>query len=355
MNRYSVLTTYHSTELINTNVMISVPNNRILRTIIDDNTPYLVFEAPDHCNGDYKITARLSTWSSKYQTQFEVAKVGEIEEETNCKIYEDDQIILIFIIETGSLLKYDKISNDLLVLNDNEEMLIVDVNRSIRLLFFSLLEKVGAICIHGSAGVKEGRVIIFAGHSGNGKSTNLLETMKSFGFDPLSFDTVFLRRDKRNEYFEVYGWPTTCNLSLGTLSDFEELAAFYPPEFNHLSYSDRHSSPYKVSLDAKAVVDAFGMKIVPNGQLDTIVFVNFQAVIPIGVTRIREMEEINRRLLDNYISGEKQYPQFHMLWNEKPNQDLQNIFNEKLSETEIYLLNWGGSPSQMLRQAKLFE
>lgn len=333
-------------------VQVSFPDARLCRMIMNDNEPYFKFSErlPYQDLEIIKMELYLSDWPIGVSSQFISETESLMENETRCKKVLSGTKTLLYIIDTGTLVSFEHIHKIIEIYNQDSEMLVLDSNRCIRILLWSFLEHEKHVCIHGSAAIKDGKVIVFSGDSGNGKSTNLLECIRLFGCNQLSFDTVFMRRQGSD--IIVYGWPSTCNLSLGTMTDYEELLPFFPPEYSKLTYLERHANPNKVCLDAHGALDAFGAKMIPHGRLDTMVFVSFMTEVPIGLHKIKDKAEIEGLVRANSFMGETFYPQLSELWaangNEQSVRDLSVAISEGI---EVYRLNWAPSPYKLLESS----
>ncbi|QWL28854.1 hypothetical protein E2R33_09750 [Rathayibacter toxicus] len=113
-----------------------------------------------------------------------------------------------------------------------------DLIELVRDLVLKDQENRGALVLHSTAAVRDGRAVLIAGLKGAGKSTILLELVEHCGYRILSGDKTLVRQNSEGAIV-VTGWPDYPHLGYATIAKYEELPAIagiaddYPPPDDH--------------------------------------------------------------------------------------------------------------------------
>ena len=124
-------------------------------------------------------------------------------------------------------------------------------------------ENRGAVVLHGTAAVRDGRAILITGLKGAGKSTVLLELVEHFGYTVLSGDKTLVRRDALGGTV-VTGWPDYPHLGFATIDKYPGLREIAGITDDYVPNPDHAFSPIgKFAVDPLAFRDRF-----PSAPLD---------------------------------------------------------------------------------------
>lgn len=135
--------------------------------------------------------------------------------------------------------------------------------------------------------------ILICGASGNGKTSTLLNFMKSCDGELIANDKTFLFLGNKNELIS-YGWPTVVTIGVGSLKQYNNLEKFlfdindincsqelygYKPNKKYISYTEEQLKKLpkegnKLAMSHVMLANLFDKKILPMTQVDVIVNVN---------------------------------------------------------------------------------
>lgn len=246
------------------------------------------------------------------------------------------------------------------VLNGDEAALARDTVRILKSLVSLHAEARGAIMVHSSGVVlRDGRTVLFPGDSRNGKTTVLLEALTRFDGDMLSCDTCMLRVAAGR--LAARGWPSNFSVSIGTMYDYDVLTPMLPEDRRGLDYGEAWAIFDKHVLDAKQVVRALDVAIVPEREVAAVVCLSFAPEAPIGLRPLTDRKRLWSWLQKVYLgSRDPLYPNWHRYWEvdeQAIDRSIEGIVDHLCDSPHValYELNWAPSLDRLLRNVPLLD
>lgn len=266
----------------------------------------------------------------------------------------------IHIDKTGSTCLFMPDRRRIQVLNGDEAALARDTVRILKSLASLHAESRGAVMVHSSGVVlRDGRTVLFPGDSRNGKTTVLLEALTRFDGDMLSCDTCMLQAVSGR--LVARGWPSNFSVSIGTMYDYDVLTPMLPEDKRGLDYGEAWAIFDKHVLDARDVVRALDVAIVPEHEVAAVVCLSFAPEAPIGLRPLTDRERLRAWLQKVYLgSRDPLYPNWHGYWEvdeQAIDRSIDGIVDHLCNSPHValYELNWAPSLDRLLRSAPLLD
>lgn len=273
--------------------------------------------------------------------------------------YDADSFYIVYIEKTKSLFVFKKNVNVIYLINNEISSLCLDTARIIKSLISIQEELNNKLMLHASGVIIEkNKGLLLCGDSRNGKTSILLELISKFKTDVLSCDTSIV--SKKDNGITARGWPSNFSVSTGTMFDYECLAPLIPDDRKNLTYRQAWEIYDKYVVDTFDVVRNAKTKIIPEVNVDIIIFLKFNPAGPIGINKITDFDIIHQWIKKVYLgSRDELYPNWHEYWITPDNtidENIKSMVNHILNnKIEIYEMNWAPGPEQLLRNIDLLD
>lgn len=167
---------------------------------------------------------------------------------------------------------------NLYIENQNKDIANQWLLRISREVLFQEANNKGYVALHASCCIKDDNAILFFGDKGHGKSTSLITFVKKFGYNPLSNDIVFVRKNSEHDY-DVLGFPFKVSVG-GSLLDLID------------GENGNHTSECfdKVFFKPNEFCDWLETKWVWFGKLHQLCYVNLSLIHKPKITSINKEE-----------------------------------------------------------------
>lgn len=174
---------------------------------------------------------------------------------------------------------------------------VVTPMRLIRSLFMENISTSydNSLYFHAACFTYKKKGILLCGASGNGKTSTLLDFMKTCDGELVANDKVFLYVDE-NIGLVSYGWPTVVTIGVGNLKQYKELEKFlwnieeiscsqelygYKPNREYLNYTDEQLKNLpkignKLVISHEKLATLFNKSILPKSKIDVIINVDHE-------------------------------------------------------------------------------
>lgn len=188
------------------------------------------------------------------------------------RIVERDGARWIWLSPSGALLR--RAGTELTLWAPDEDAARVPVIRIVEDLILDEAQRRGAIVLHASAVVVNGRAVLFCGNKGAGKTTALLRALEITDGGLLANDNVCLVA--RGEHYQARAWPAFLKAEAGTVASTGPLARDLPDTHRRWLGDDAalwdiyekvalYPAQAAVRFDARAVAEAVvGTLILPQ-------------------------------------------------------------------------------------------
>lgn len=202
---------------------------------------------------------------------------------------------------SGALVTSQPVARTVEVMGFDEKSLRIPSLRLIEDIFSNALQNRGAIFVHASAVVVDGRAVLFVGNKGAGKTTILAHCLGGFSVSKMANDTVCIWLD--NGQPVARGWPTFFKAQAGTLATTPELARDFPFHAKGALDDDVELWSYyeKVALYPGEAAERFHSDIIAQSPLMAIVFSEFSRENIPNLERVSWSSEEAK--LDDYLQG----------------------------------------------------
>lgn len=146
-----------------------------------------------------------------------------------------------------------------------------EVHQLIRDMITRDVEKKGVIMVHAGAVVIDGTCLGIGGEKGKGKTTLIASLLLEKNAGYLSNDRTCMLDS--GGCIKVYGWPTTCNIAVGTLAHFEKLRQYLPDvKYLDVDLQQLWYSGEKLHLTPQEILAVFDVKFVRQTRLNMFIF-----------------------------------------------------------------------------------
>ncbi|HEU5319603.1 MAG TPA: hypothetical protein VFX28_02285, partial [Methylomirabilota bacterium] len=176
---------------------------------------------------------------------------------------------------SGAVVRADAAARAVDVWGASGAALRVPVLRLVEDLTLDEVQRAGAVVLHASAVVVDGRAVLAVGNKRAGKTTTLCRLLAAFDADKMANDNVCLFR--RAGAVVARGWPSFFKVAAATVASHLELAGDFPPaERARLGSDAALWSVYeKVVLYPAQGAARFGARLRPEAPLGCIVLPRF--------------------------------------------------------------------------------
>jgi hypothetical protein len=265
---------------------------------------------------------------------------------------------LIRIDSTNSWLQFDAIAKTVEMFQEDTSLQSIDGIRFIKGVVTSGLEKTGAIQIHSSGVVIDGKAVLLFGDMWQGKTTLLLELLSKFNVSQLSCDTVCLCPNKEGG-IEARGWPSPFSMSHGTMLDHKELHPFIPDSRLNTDYSTLWKEGKKTVLTTQQIVDLFNTDVRNScGHVSLCLVVKYSPGELTQVSEILTEEELISYLHIVYLGSRD--PIYHHNWHgyidcghDIIESNIRSVAKYLIDNSEVKLFTWAPSAESMMKSIPL--
>ncbi|MDO3386011.1 hypothetical protein QWI17_09200 [Gilvimarinus sp. SDUM040013] len=168
------------------------------------------------------------------------------------------------------------------------QSLLLSVNRIIRCVVFWELMARGCVPFHAASVSRGGRSVCVSGNKHSGKTTSMLNLLKTKKFDMQANDKVLLRSDN-SEYF-CFSLPISVNVRPGTANLF--------------SMKDRADHYYRLNMSTLELCNTFGVRPTFKTFLQGFIYTTYEPGSgELEVYRIESKQERLRQLKSNRLSN----------------------------------------------------
>jgi hypothetical protein len=181
---------------------------------------------------------------------------------------------------------------------DDEASLRVPVLRIVEDLLLDEAQRRGAVVLHASSVVVDGKAVLFVGNKGAGKTSSLIRALEHFDAALLANDNVCMVQ--MDDGFRARAWPAFLKVEVGTAASTRALAATVPPLVRPwLSDDSALWDIYeKVALYPSEVAARIGSRIQVEAPLGALVLPRFDPDHAPGL-RSASADELG----DEYLQG----------------------------------------------------
>jgi hypothetical protein len=148
------------------------------------------------------------------------------------KFIEDGLVLEIMNLSTGGVYVYNRLSDEIIVFNEDPLSLVNDGVRIVRDFVKRYTEIDGGVLYHAAAIQAPNTLdgILLIGSKGSGKSTISLKLAMEHNYYEVSRDRCFLF-EQGEKRIKIYGWPNYYNVSVQTMVNFPNLLELIPKRF----------------------------------------------------------------------------------------------------------------------------
>ncbi|HXA16689.1 MAG TPA: hypothetical protein VN380_06850 [Thermoanaerobaculia bacterium] len=212
------------------------------------------------------------------------------------------------------------------------------------------LERDGAVYVHASAVVAQGRAVLICGNKKAGKTSGLCKLLRAFETEKMANDNCVIRAC--NGEAIARGWPGFFKIDLGSVALYPELGRDFPPsERALLSDSDALWKVYdKVPLYPRQGAERFGASMDVEAPVAAVIFPRFDATRAPGLSRI-SIDDV-RGSFPGYVQGSRHpnHPDWLNLGAPSEPEVRAHIATvlSALGNAELFELRWGPSYEDLL-------
>lgn len=256
---------------------------------------------------------------------------------------------------TQSHVFFDAATRRVKVYQPDPHKLVLDGARTLKSLLTVSAETLGGVQLHSSAvTLEDGRGVLLLGDMWQGKTTLLLELLAGFRVKQLSCDTVLLLPEADGR-LSAHGWPSPFSISHGTMSDYPELATFFPENRRNIRYETLWREGKKTVLTSEQVVEQFGTGIAPNTRaLAHCILVRFRPDEATGLTSISDPTELAALLGAVYLgSRDPIYHNWHryvVAADTLIDRNIEAMSTRLLRTCPVTVLTWAPSAASLLKR-----
>lgn len=266
----------------------------------------------------------------------------------------NEQQWLIRIDSTHSWFQFDAITKTVEMFQEDTNLQLIDGVRFIKGVVTSALEKAGAIQVHSSGVVADGKAVLLLGDMWQGKTTLLLELLSKFNVNQLSCDTVCLCPNSEGR-IEARGWPSPFSISHGTMLDHKVLHPFIPNHRLNNDYSALWQEGKKAVLTTQQIVNLFNTDVQDLCEyISLCLVVKYSPNEATQVSEIATEEELIKYLHIVYLGSRD--PIYHHSWhgyincsNDVIENNIRSVARYLIDNSEVKLFTWAPSAESMMK------
>lgn len=201
--------------------------------------------------------------------------------------------IALFGLLTQNIVFYNSNSKVIYVIGEKDHF--VECKDIIETVCISFLESKNHLMFHASSCAKSDKDgVLIIGHSGQGKTSLVMNLIYNGGYSFVSNDRVYLKIGDND--ITAYGAPLQMAIGLGTFNYFSNLQQFIPKNLYEIFNSgSKEMNKYKIRFETVEFPNLFKQKIIQKANLSAI-------LIPfLAITEKSSMEKLSYEEGKNFI------------------------------------------------------